>query len=139
MIAINIIALSNAKVLIRTYQPYCVPVPGRLHAPTHLWFYVSALKAVFLSSFSGIKTFLFSKNRLLVRSFTRDQRLSFSKRLTTHRTHRTRATQQPYSAQPGVVRGFRLGTLKHFVVVDIRKEKKKKKEKVYAGRRVEGA
>ena len=40
---------------------------------------------------------------------TRDQELSSSRRLsaqTRHRTHRTRAYQQPYSAQPGVVRGL---------------------------------
>ena len=43
----------------------------------------------------------------------REQRFSSSRRLsaqTRQRTHRNRATQQSYSAQPGVVRGFRLGT-----------------------------
>ena len=31
-------------------------MPGRSACPIYLWFYVGALKAVFLSSFSGIKT-----------------------------------------------------------------------------------
>ena len=41
---------------------------------------------------------------------TRDQQLNSSERLsaqTRHRIHRFRATQQLFSAQPGVVRGFR--------------------------------
>ena len=83
-----------------------------LHAPIHLWFYVSALKAVFLSSFSGITTSILQESAACA-FITRDQRLGPSRRLsaqTRHRTHRTRATQQPYSAQPEVVRGFRLRT-----------------------------
>ena len=83
-----------------------------LHAPTHLWFYVSTLKAVFLSSYTGITTSTPQESAACA-FITRDQRLSSSRCLsaqTRHRTHRSRATQQSYSAQPGVVRGFRLGT-----------------------------
>ena len=73
-----------------------------LHAPSHLCFYVGALKAVFLSSFSGITTSIPQASAAC--AFTRDQRLSSSRRLAAqnrHRTRRTRATQQPYSAQRG--------------------------------------
>ena len=122
-----------------------------LHAPSHLCFYVGALKAVFLSSFSDITT-SFPQESAACAFITRDQRLSSSRRLTDialtepeqlnnliqlsggrlrlpfgdtsnqsqrrqtpvssdqTRTHRTRATRQLYSAQPGVVRGFRLRT-----------------------------
>ena len=80
-----------------------------LLAPTHLWFYVSTLKAVFLSSYSGITTDIPQESAACA-FITRDQRLGSSRCLSAHRTHRTRATQQSYSAQPGVVRDFRLGT-----------------------------
>ena len=83
-----------------------------LHAPSHLCFYVGALRAVFLSSFSGITTSI-PQEPAACAFITRDQRLSPSRRLsaqTRHRTHRTRATQQPHSAQPRVGRGFRLRT-----------------------------
>ena len=72
-----------------------------LHAPIHLCFYVRALKGVFFSSFSGIATSIPQESAACV-FITRDQRLSSSRRLSAqnrHRTHRTRATQQPYSAQ----------------------------------------
>ena len=61
-----------------------------LHAPIHLGFYVGALKAVFLSSFSGITTSIPQESAACA-FITRDQRLSSSRRL----------TQQPYSAQRG--------------------------------------
>ena len=69
-------------------------------------------KATFLSSFPGITASTLQESAACA-FITRDQKLSSSRRLsaqTRHRTHRTRATQQPYSAQPGVVRGLRLGT-----------------------------
>ena len=65
-----------------------------LHAPTYLWFYVGALKAVFLSSFAGITTCILQTSAACA-FITRDQKLSSSRRLsaqTRHRTHRTRAT-----------------------------------------------
>ena len=69
-----------------------------------------------LSSFSGITTCILQV--LAACAFvTRGQQLSSSRQLsaqTRHRTHRTRATQQPYSAQPGVVRGFRLRTYRNW-------------------------
>ena len=61
-----------------------------LHAPTYLWFYVGALKAVFRSSFSGITTSILQVSAACA-FITRDQKLSSSRRLsaqTRHRTHR---------------------------------------------------
>ena len=74
-----------------------------LHAPIHLCFYVRALKAMFISSFSGITTSTLQESAACA-FITRDQRLSSSRRLsaqTRHRTHRTRAIQQSSSAQRG--------------------------------------
>ena len=62
-----------------------------LRAPIHLWFYVSALKAVFLSSFSGITTSILQESAACA-FINRDHRLGPSRRLaaqTRHRTHRT--------------------------------------------------
>ena len=86
-----------------------------VHAPSHLCFSVGALKAVFLSSFSGITT-SFPQESAACALITRDQTLSSSRRLAAqnrHRIHRTRATQQPYSAQRGSFAASVWGHVKH--------------------------
>ena len=60
-----------------------------LHAPIHLWFYVSVLEAMFLSSFPGITTSILQGSAACA-LITRDQRLDSSRPQTGHRTHRTR-------------------------------------------------
>ena len=73
-----------------------------------------------LSSFSGITTSVLQESAACA-FITRDQKLSSSRRLsaqTRYRTRRTKATQQAYSARPGVVRGFRLRTYSNLSVFD---------------------
>ena len=67
---------------------------SNLRALLSLWFDVGALKAVFLSSFSGITTSVLQVSAACA-FITRDQKLSSSGQLsapTRHRTHRTRTT-----------------------------------------------
>ena len=79
-----------------------MPVPGRSACPIYLWFHVSALKAAFVSSFSGITHFITYISAACA-FITRDQPLSSPRQLSAQaRSHsQIQGTSTTYLSSAG--------------------------------------